>query len=367
MTGERVHTTIPAMLLRSFLPWCLLSCILGASAPSHGGTAAPAKASSTKATPVNGPDAELALLISEGLNWLDTGRDDLAHKSFLEVLRRDPHNPDAFLNLGILHLRRKLLDPAIEYLRKADSNRERFLLPRTALEVHLYLAAAWRQYRRPDLEEAALHALLRRITGHADGGIRAKADQETHADHPLHGSKGVSHPPGGEPVPELDEEGVPLLTEERVAGGKALFALALLARSQARSMESRLYFEKSIAFSHFRRSAHLYLAHWYAVRSQDDVDSEVVAWTKAHPAFKKKGEDRAFYLKRHARLMEETDAAGQDEAELLVSPPVLELREGVRRALKILDGGLPSAVQDATPPKGTHHDSGRKPGSGQQH
>jgi hypothetical protein len=349
------------------LPWCLLSFSLGASTPSHGRAAAPAKASSIKAAPENGPDAELALLISEGLNWLDTGRDDMAQKSFLEVLKRDPRSPDAFLNLGILHLRRKLLDPAIEYFRKADSNRERFLLPRTALEVHLYLAAAWRQYRRPDLEEAALHTLLKRVTGLPDGGIRGKADQESHAEKPSHDAKIFLHPAGADPVPELDEEGVPLLTEERVAGGKALFALALLARSQARSMESRLYFEKSIAFSYFRRSAHLYLAHWYAVRSQDDVDSEVVAWTKAHPGFKKKGEDRSFYLKRHARLMEEADAAGQDEAELLVSPPVVELREGVRRALKILEGELSSPAPNATPSKGTHHDSGRKPGSGQQH
>lgn len=359
MTRPGVHTTISAMRLRAVFCLGLLSLPLAAAAPAHAPMVKKAAVRAETEAP-KGPDAELALLISEGLNWLDTGRDDLALKSFLEVLKREPRNPDALLHLGVLHLRRGHLDPAIEYLRKADAHRGGFLRPQTALDVNLYLAAAWRQYRRPDLEEAALHTLLTRVTGYADGGIRGRGPSR--ADHPAGGAPGEVHA-SGQPAPELDEEGVPVLTEERVAGGKALFALALLTRGQGRPMESRLYFERAIAFAHFPRLCHLYLAHWYASRSQDDVDAEVVAWTKANPSFKKKGEDRAFYLRRHARLMEESDASGREEADLLVSPPILELRDAVRRGLKNLDA---APASDEKKPKGSPHDDGRKPAAAKQ-
>lgn len=265
---------------------------------------------------------ELVLRIREAYNHLDSLSDDTAQKIFLQILKEDQGNPDACLGLGLLHYRKGLLDPAVAYLIKADRARPRFLDTSQRFAAPLLLAAIHQKDRRPDLEEAVLRKLLVELTGKPDGGIRDYRDFKSRA------------PLGDPQLPELDDEGVPVEKGVRETAAKAFFALGLITVGKGTGLESRFYFDRCVLFRHRARTAHLYLAHFFATRSQDDVDAAWTAWHKAHTAYPKKEEDRNFLMRHHLRLMEETDVNDRAEADFLLSEVPQEMKRQVKKAVE---------------------------------
>ncbi len=258
------------------------------------------------------PSGEFQLLISQGLNELDTGRNDQALKTFREALRIKPDSADAHFHIGHIHLRRGLTDVAKEQFEKAEKFQNNFLNGETKLNLYFQMAALYHALRYPDREAAQLHKLLKLATN------------EAFVDSPVY----------------------------LQAAGKAFFALALLSRVGGKSIESKRAFLQSAAYDHRKKSCFLYLAHYYGSRTQDDIDAENRAYyrdrspdgdaesfiyRKEHPGKSLKPDRRDFQFETFYRRYEETRSQDREEETFLIQPAQIKLIEEINRFMDVMD------------------------------
>lgn len=274
----------------------------------HAVESVPDKKSVSKNT--EAPSGEFQLLISQGLNELDNNRSDQALQTFRQALRLKPDSADAYLQIGALHLKRGLLDVAKDQFEKAEKYKKNFINPESELYLYFHMAALYHTLRYPDREAERLERLLMTATN------------------------------------EVFEDS----TVYRLAAGKAFFALALLEKTRGKSVDSKRAFIQASRYGYRKKSAFLYLAHYYGSRTQDDVDAENRAWyknrstdgesesliyRKEHPGKTLKPENRDFLFETWFRRYEEAVSMDRDEETFLIQAPQMKMISEIN---KWLDG-----------------------------
>ena len=93
-----------------------------ASAPGNGRGGSPAPSSHSQASrgPQDAKPANPAKLFQLGQDALTHGQLDEAERNFRAVLQVDPQSGGAYANLGVVYMRRKQWNKALENLQKAE-------------------------------------------------------------------------------------------------------------------------------------------------------------------------------------------------------------------------------------------------------
>ena len=234
--------------------------------------------------------AEIAALdtyefyLSEGNNLMDRDRIDEAVWHFKKAIKEKPHEPDAYLQLGHLHLRESLPKIALEYLKQAEKHAKKFQHPRSEVELYMTMAATYNSLR---LMRQEIY-YLQRIIGLGQ-----------------------------------DKEG----DFYRQYSGKAHFLLGLIAKKNSEPIESNEAFRKAIAFKFWQKTCYLYLAHFYAIHDQAQID----AFLKGKFSKALKTEHRNRYFKFYFEKYLSIPAEEEDERGYLDQDLLIKLEEAVRQ------------------------------------
>jgi len=117
---------------RAYIRFRVVVCVLlaGAAAATSAQTSSPAaQANSRNGAPMaaSGAAIDIPQLFLKGQDALSNGRLEEAERDFRQVLAANPHSGGAYVNLGVVYMRRKQWTEALEMLHRAEH-----LLPREA-------------------------------------------------------------------------------------------------------------------------------------------------------------------------------------------------------------------------------------------
>jgi len=86
-------------------------------------------------------DGRYQLMISKGNNHFDSGEMDLALKAFKDAVKYRRQAPDAYLQIGHIHLVKDFHKIALDYFQQAEKYKDHFIYPESkiVLIVPVYL------------------------------------------------------------------------------------------------------------------------------------------------------------------------------------------------------------------------------------
>ena len=177
-------------------------------------------------------ESQYLYLMAEGNNLFDTGQWEEATLHYEKAIRIEPLKADAHLQLGHIHLQKGYPNAALRYFRKAEKNKDRFLIPETELELYLNMCFAFHQIKKPRKETTYLHRILSIATNESHGFYQTYA-------------------------------------------GRAFFLFGLLYLGQKKRMEAKDAFLRSLVYRYREKTCYLYAAHYYASTSQEEIDGDV--------------------------------------------------------------------------------------------
>lgn len=170
--------------------------------------------------------------ISEGNNFFDLEQLDQALIHYKKAIQIREEAPDAYFQIGHIHLLKGFNQLALKYFTDAESYSQHFLIKETLLDLYINMAATYHREKYWDKEIKYLNKILTLATNEQTTFYQGYA-------------------------------------------GKALFLLGLLAINQGEKAWAKQYFLKATVYPYRLKSCFLYLAHYYAVTAQEIINTDL--------------------------------------------------------------------------------------------
>jgi len=175
-------------------------------------------------------DADYSLLISKANNHFDSGQYDKALTAYKKAISTKKNAADAYFMLGHIHLIKGYYKIAYDSFKAAAQYKEQFLYNKTLIELYFNFAAVCRKLKYHD-EELGNIKKVYEFTKNKQSAFYKKS------------------------------------------AGKAAFILGLIYHNRAQVVLSLGYFLKAAEEYAYRpKTATLYIAYFYASRTQKEID-----------------------------------------------------------------------------------------------
>jgi len=201
---------------------------------------------------LHGNISEYRLLISRGNNYLDKNELSEALVCYEKAVKLYPLAPEAYYQIGFIHMRKKYYNMALKYFLQAEKHSSNFLFKEKKMDLYMNLAAVYRK------------KILAASGSPSSGKLKHISEKEAVYLHKI--------------LQVATNYQAPFY---RDYAGKAFFLLALINNKNKHPVKSLNYFSNAAAIGYYRKTCYLYIAHYYFVNNQEKITRENLAFYRA--------------------------------------------------------------------------------------